>query len=72
MKQFADIQTADMLNLPTPEVEYQKILTKPTEEQKEMLATLSKRTDLVRDQRVEPSIDNMLKITNDGKKLALD
>ncbi|MFA1735207.1 helicase-related protein [Fusobacterium animalis] len=72
VKQFADIQTADMLNLPTPEVEYKKILTKPTPEQKEILESLSERAELVRDKAVEPTEDNMLKITNDGKKLALD
>jgi len=72
VKQFADIQTADMLNLPTPEVEYKKVLTKPTPEQKEILESLSERAELVRDKMVEPTEDNMLKITNDGKKLALD
>lgn len=72
IKQFTDIQTADMLNLPTPEVEYKKILTKPTPEQKEILESLSERAELVRDKAVEPTEDNMLKITNDGKKLALD
>ena len=72
VKQFADIQTADMLNLPTPEVEYKKIVTKPTPEQKEVLKSLSERAELVRDKAVEPTEDNMLKITNDGKKLALD
>ena len=72
VKQFADIQTADMLNLPTPEVEYKKILTKPTPEQKEILESLSERAELVRNKEVEPTEDNMLKITNDGKKLALD
>ena len=72
VKQFADIQTADMLNLPTPEVEYKKILTKPTPEQKEILESLSERAELVRNKEVEATEDNMLKITNDGKKLALD
>ena len=72
VKQFADIQTADMLNLPTPEVEYKKVLTKPTPEQKEILEGLSERAELVRNKEVEPTEDNMLKITNDGKKLALD
>ena len=72
VKQFADIQTADMLNLPTPEVEYKKVLTKPTEEQKEILFSLGIRAEAVRDRQVEPTQDNMLKITNDGKKLALD
>ena len=72
IKQFADIQTADMLNLPTPEVEYKKILTKPTEYQKKILESFSERAEAVRNQKVESTEDNMLKITNDGKKLALD
>ena len=72
IKQFADIQTADMLNLPTPEVEYKKILTKPTEHQKKILESFSERAEAVRNQKVESTEDNMIKITNDGKKLALD
>ena len=64
VKQFADIQTSDMLNLPTQEVEYKKILTKPTEEQKGILESLSERAEDVRDKRVESTIDNMLKITS--------
>ncbi len=72
VKQFADIQTADMLNLPIPEVEYKKVLTKPTEEQKDILLGLGIRAEAVRDRKVEATVDNMLKITNDGKKLALD
>ena len=72
VKQFADIQTADMLNLPIPEVEHKKILTKPTPEQKEILESLSERAELIRNKEVEATADNMLKITNDGKKLALD
>ena len=72
IKQFADIQTADMLNLPTPEVEYKKILTKPTKEQSEILKSFAERAEAVRNNEVEPNEDNMLKITNDGKKLALD
>ncbi|WP_371821676.1 helicase-related protein [Gemella sp. zg-1178] len=71
-KDVADIKTADMLNLPTPTAHYETIVTKPTEEQKEILKSLSERADKVRDKRVEPEEDNMLKITNDGKKLALD
>ena len=59
-------------NLPTPEVEYKKVLTKPTEEQKLILESLSERAEEVRNRNVEPTEDNMLKITNDGKKLALD
>ena len=71
-KEVADIQTADMLNLPTPEARYEVIKTLPSEEQKEILKGLSERADKVRDRVVEPDEDNMLKITNDGKKLALD
>ncbi|HES4481305.1 TPA: DEAD/DEAH box helicase family protein [Streptococcus pyogenes] len=71
-KEVADIQTADMLNLPTPEAHYEVIKTLPSEEQKEILKSLSKRADDVRNRVVEPDVDNMLKITNDGKKLALD
>lgn len=71
-KDVSDIKTADMLNLPTPKANYETIVTKPTEEQKEILKSLSERADMVRDKRVEPEEDNMLKITNDGKKLALD
>lgn len=71
-KEVADIQTADMLNLPTPEAHYEVIKTLTSEEQKEILKSLSKRADDVRNKAVEPDEDNMLKITNDGKKLALD
>ena len=71
-KEVADIQTADMLNLPTPEANYEVIKTEPSEEQKEILKSLSERADDVRNKVVEPDVDNMLKITNDGKKLALD
>ena len=71
-KGVADIQTADMLNLPTPEAHYEVIKTLPSEEQKEILKSLSERADDVRNRVVEPDEDNMLKITNDGKKLALD
>ena len=71
-KEVADIQTADMLNLPTPEAHYEVIKTLPSEEQKEILKGLSERADKVRNKAVEPDEDNMLKITNDGKKLALD
>ncbi|NWO22872.1 helicase-related protein [Mogibacterium timidum] len=71
-KEVADIQTADMLNLPTPEAHYEVIKTLPSEEQKEILKSLSERADDVRNKAVEPDEDNMLKITNDGKKLALD
>lgn len=71
-KEVSDIQTADMLNLPTPEAQYEVIKTLPSEEQKEILKSLSERADDVRNKVVEPDEDNMLKITNDGKKLALD
>ena len=71
-KQVADIKTADMLNLPVPEVEYHNIAVKPSQVQKEMVASLSERAEMVRNGAVDPKIDNMLKITNDGRKLALD
>ncbi len=71
-KEVADIKTADMLDLKVPEAEYETIVTMPTQEQKEVLKGISERADRVRDRRVEPEEDNMLKITNDGKKLALD
>ncbi|MGF3225959.1 helicase-related protein [Facklamia sp. P12932] len=71
-REVADIQTADMLNLPTPEAEFQVLKTEPSEEQKEILSSLAERADKVRNNQVEPEKDNMLKITNDGKKLALD
>lgn len=71
-KEVADIKTADMLNLPTPEARFEVIKTMPSEEQKEILASLSERADKVRNRSVEPDEDNMLKITSDGKKLALD
>ncbi|MDO5714215.1 MAG: helicase-related protein [Tissierellia bacterium] len=72
VKEFADIKTSDMLHLPTPIANYKTIKTMPSEEQKEILESLSKRADDVRNKVVEPTKDNMLKITNDGKKLALD
>lgn len=71
-KEVADIQTADMLNLPVPKAHFEVIKTEPSEEQKEILKNLSERADKVRNKSVEPEEDNMLKITNDGKKLALD
>ena len=71
-KQVADIQTADMLKLPVPKVNYRNIKVAPSEIQTEMVASLAKRAEKVRDRLVEPYIDNMLKITNDGRKLALD
>jgi len=71
-REVADIQTADMLKLPVPTVNYHNIKTKPSEIQTEMVASLAKRVEKVRARLVEPNIDNMLKITNDGRKLALD
>lgn len=71
-KECADIQTADMLKLPVPEVEYETVVLKPSDFQKEIVASLADRAEAVRDRRVEPYEDNMLKITNDGRKLALD
>ena len=72
IKEMADIKTADLLNLPTPQAHYETILTKPTGHQKEILKSLSERADKVRNRMVEPHEDNMLRITNDGKKIALD
>jgi len=71
-KESADIQTPDMLNLPVPEAEYENVVLKPSEYQKEMVASLAERAEAVRDRLVQPYEDNMLKITNDGRKLALD
>lgn len=71
-KEVADIKTADMLNLPVPEVKYHNIAVKPSEMQKEMVASLAERAEQVRGGGVDSSVDNMLKITNDGRKLALD
>ncbi len=71
-REVADIQTADMLKLPVPKVNYHNIKTKPSEIQTEMVASIAKRAEKVRARLVEPNIDNMLKITNDGRKLALD
>ena len=71
-REVADIQTSDMLKLPVPKVNYHNIKTKPSEIQTEMVANLAKRAEKVRARLVEPNIDNMLKITNDGRKLALD
>ena len=72
VKQFMDIKTSDVLNLPTPKAHYETIKTKPTEEQKEILESFSERADKVRAKQVDSSVDNMLLITNDGKKMALD
>ena len=71
-KEIADIKTADMLNLPVPEAKYHNIAVKPSEMQKEMVTSLAERAEQVRGGGVDSSVDNMLKITNDGRKLALD
>ena len=71
-KEVADIKTADMLNLPVPEVEYHNIAVKPSQVQKEMVASLGERAERIRGGGVDSSVDNMLKVTNDGRKLALD
>ncbi len=71
-KEATDIQTADMLKLPVPEVEYVTVQTDPSEIQKNMVKELGERADKVRNREVDPKVDNMLSITNDGRKLALD
>ena len=71
-REVADIQTADMLKLPVPKAEYHNIAVEPTEIQREMVAELGERAEQVRAGSVDPTVDNMLKITNDGRKLALD
>ena len=71
-KETADIQTADMLNLPVPKANYHNVVLKPSEQQKEMVKSLSERAEKVRNKMVDSSVDNMLLITNDGRKLALD
>lgn len=71
-KEIADIKTADMLNLPVPKANYHNVAVKPSDFQKDMVTELSERADRVRAKLVEPYEDNMLKITNDGRKLALD
>ena len=71
-KEVADIQTADMLDLPVPKVNFHAVSLEPSEIQKEMVASLAERADAIRAGKVDPSVDNMLKITNDGRKLALD
>lgn len=71
-KESADIQTSDMLNLPVPEVEYENVVLKPSEYQQEMVSLLADRAEAVRNRQIKPYEDNMLKITNDGRKLALD
>ena len=71
-KEIADIKTSDQLKLPVPEVEYETVVLKPTEQQKEIVESLGERAEVVRNGGVDASVDNMLKITNDGRKLALD
>nr|WP_242837066.1 DEAD/DEAH box helicase family protein [Dehalobacter restrictus] len=71
-KEIADIKTADMLNLPVPKANYHNVAVKPSEFQQDMVAELAERAERVRNRMVEPNEDNMLKITNDGRKLALD
>ena len=71
-KEVADIKTADQLNLPTPEVEYHTVVCKPTEHQKLMVKELSKRVEKVHSGVVDAHVDNMLRITGDGRKLGLD
>lgn len=71
-KEIADIQTAETLNLPTPEVIRHDEIVKPSQMQKDMVAELGERAEAIRNGQVDPSVDNMLKITNEGRKLALD
>ena len=71
-KEVADIKTADMLNLPVPNAHYQNVAVKPSDIQKELVESLGERAQKIRDGTVDPHEDNMLKITNDGRKLALD
>ncbi len=71
-KEVADIQTADMLNLPVPKANYHNVVIEPSEIQKELVKDLSERAEKIRNRMVDSSVDNMLKITNDGRKLALD
>lgn len=71
-KEVADIQTSEMLNLPVPKVNYHNVVIEPSEIQKELVKDLSERAEKIRNRMVDSSVDNMLKITNDGRKLALD
>ncbi|MCL2222687.1 MAG: helicase C-terminal domain-containing protein [Oscillospiraceae bacterium] len=71
-RSVADIQTADMLMLPVPDANFHTVVSKPSVWQKEMIATLAERAEMIRDGNVDPTVDNMLKVTNDGRKLALD
>ena len=70
-REVADIKTADQLHLPTPDVKYETVVVKPTAQQEEMVRTLSERA-AVHNKQVDPTVDNMLKITSDGRKLGLD
>ena len=72
VKMIADIQTADMLKLPVPKANFHTEVIKPSELQQEMIASLAERAEAIRAGHVDPTVDNMLKITNDGRKLALD
>ena len=72
VKEVMDIKTADMLDLPVPEAEYHNVAVKPSEVQKDMVASLAERAEKIRKGAVDPKVDNMLNITNDGRKLALD
>ena len=71
-KEVADIQTSEMLNLPVPKANYHNVVIEPSETQKELVKDLSERAEKIRNRMVDSSVDNMLKITNDGRKLALD
>ncbi|MEE1037606.1 MAG: helicase-related protein, partial [Eubacterium sp.] len=71
-KESADIQMPDMLKLPVPEVDYENVVLKPSDYQKDIVSSLAERAEAVRNREVDSTIDNMLKITNDGRKLALD
>jgi N12 class adenine-specific DNA methylase len=71
-KEVADIKTADMLDLPIPKAHYENVAVKPSEFQKDMVAELAQRAEDIRQKKVEPTVDNMLRVTNDGRKLALD
>ena len=71
-KESADIQIPDMLKLPVPEADYENVALKPSEYQKDIVASLAERAEAVRDRKVDAAVDNMFKITNDGRKLVLD
>ena len=71
-REVADIKTADQLQLPTPQVKYETVVVRPTAQQEEMVQALSERAAAVHNKQVDPTVDNMLKITSDGRKLGLD